>query len=128
MRNAFRWKESVGSNEARTGHMNGGWGGLPVLQAGGRQAGWQAGVCARAVQLHASPYPALLCLMLILAPHAPPAASAPPPPAGVWGYWSTDGLGLFEYMLLVEELHTEPIWVVNNGVAHGDSEFVGCVG
>ena len=25
MRNAFRWKESVGSNEARTGHMNGGW-------------------------------------------------------------------------------------------------------
>ena len=52
----------------------------------------------------------------------------PATPAGVWGYWSTDGLGLFEYMLLVEELHTEPIWVVNNGVAHGDSEFVGCVG
>ena len=24
--------------------------------------------------------------------------------------------------LLVEELRTEPIWVVNNGVAHGDSE------
>ncbi|KAL4859616.1 Alpha-L-arabinofuranosidase 1 [Chlorella vulgaris] len=40
---------------------------------------------------------------------------------GVWGYWSTDGLGLFEYMLLAEELATEPIWVINNGVAHGDS-------
>ena len=26
------------------------------------------------------------------------------PRAGVWGYWSTDGLGLFEYMLLAEEL------------------------
>lgn len=28
--------------------------------------------------------------------HCPAARSA-----GVWGYWSTDGLGLFEYMLLV---------------------------
>lgn len=62
MRNAYRWKDSLGRNEERSGHMN-----------------------------------------------------------GVWGYWSTDGLGLFEYMLLVEELRTEPIWVVNNGVAHGDS-------
>ena len=44
------------------------------------------------------------------------------PRAGVWGYWSTDGLGLFEYMLLAEELGAEAIWVVNNGVAHGDSE------
>lgn len=41
----------------------------------------------------------------------------------MWGYWSTDGLGLFEYMLLVEELQTEPVWVINNGVAHGDSEL-----
>ena len=32
-----------------------------------------------------------------------------PPPA------STDGLGLFEYLLLAEELGAEPIWVVNNG-------------
>lgn len=40
---------------------------------------------------------------------------------GVWGYWSTDGLGLFEYMLLVEELQAEAVWVINNGVAHGDS-------
>ncbi len=43
----------------------------------------------------------------------------------MWGYWSTDGLGLFEYMLLAEELGTEPIWVINNGVAHGDSERKG---
>jgi len=39
----------------------------------------------------------------------------------LWGYWSTDGLGLFEYMLLAEELGAEPVWVVNSGVAHGDS-------
>ncbi|KAI7845621.1 hypothetical protein COHA_000907 [Chlorella ohadii] len=62
LRNAFRWKDSIGGWEERPGHLN-----------------------------------------------------------GVWGYWSTDGLGLFEYMLLVEELQTEPIWVINNGVAHGDS-------
>ncbi|PRW58664.1 Alpha-L-arabinofuranosidase 1 isoform B [Chlorella sorokiniana] len=62
LRNAFRWKDSIGSWAERPGHLN-----------------------------------------------------------GVWGYWSTDGLGLFEYMLLVEELQTEPIWVINNGVAHGDS-------
>ncbi|GAB4817965.1 hypothetical protein N2152v2_005011 [Parachlorella kessleri] len=40
---------------------------------------------------------------------------------GVWGYWSTDGLGLFEYMQLAEELKTEPVWVISNGVAHADS-------
>eukprot|EP00887_Chlorella_sp_A99_P001498 scaffold8.g1498.t1 len=38
----------------------------------------------------------------------------------MWGYWSTDGLGLYEYLLLAEELGAEPIWVVNNGIAHGD--------
>lgn len=52
------------------------------------------------------------------------------PPAlllgAVWGYWSTDGLGLFEYMLLAEELGAEPVWVINNGVAHGDSECSAC--
>lgn len=45
----------------------------------------------------------------------------------VWGYWSTDGLGLFEYMQLAEELDAEPIWVINNGVAHGDSASGCCV-
>ncbi len=44
----------------------------------------------------------------------------------MWGYWSTDGLGLFEYMMLAEELGAEPVWVINNGVAHSDSESV-CV-
>lgn len=61
LRNAFRWKHSVGRIEERPGHYN------------------------------------------------------------LWGYWSTDGLGLFEYMLLAEELGAEPVWVINNGVAHGDS-------
>ncbi len=28
------------------------------------------------------------------------------------------GLGLFEYMLLAEELDAEPIWVINNGISH----------
>lgn len=28
------------------------------------------------------------------------------------------GLGLYEYMLLAEELGAEPVWVVNNGVSH----------
>jgi alpha-N-arabinofuranosidase len=63
MRNAFRWKPSVGANEARPGHYN-----------------------------------------------------------GVWGYWSTDGMGIFELMQLAQELSAEAVWVVNNGVAHGDSE------
>lgn len=26
------------------------------------------------------------------------------------------GLGLYEYMLLAEELNAEPIWVINNGL------------
>ena len=45
--------------------------------------------------------------------HAAPALLLPCP--GMWGYWSTDGLGLFEYMLLAEELGAVPVWVVNNG-------------
>lgn len=31
------------------------------------------------------------------------------------------GLGLYEYMLLNEELGTEPIWVLNNGLSHQES-------
>ena len=38
----------------------------------------------------------------------------------MWGYWSTDTLGLFEYLLLAQELGASPIWVVNNGIAHYD--------
>ena len=31
------------------------------------------------------------------------------------------GLGLYEYMLLNEELGAEPIWVINNGLSHEES-------
>ena len=40
---------------------------------------------------------------------------------GVWSYYSTDGLGLFEYLLLAEELNAEPIWVINAGISHKES-------
>jgi hypothetical protein len=39
---------------------------------------------------------------------------------GVWGYWSTDGLGLFEFLTLAEAIGAAPLWVVSTGVAHGD--------
>lgn len=29
----------------------------------------------------------------------------------IWSYWSTDGLGFYEYLLLCEILNTEPVWV-----------------
>jgi len=35
-----------------------------------------------------------------------------------WGYWSEDGLGLFEYFTFIEQLGAIPIWVLNNGIAH----------
>lgn len=31
------------------------------------------------------------------------------------------GLGLYEYMLLAEELSAEPIYVINNGISHQES-------
>lgn len=37
-----------------------------------------------------------------------------------WGH-PYAGLGLYEYMLLVEELDAEPIWVLNNGLSHEES-------
>jgi alpha-L-arabinofuranosidase len=75
-------------------------------------------------QLHANCSSSVYCIPpLHNTPHPCPKLAACH--AGVWGYWSTDGLGLFEYMLLVEELDTEPVWVINNGVAHGDSELGG---
>lgn len=36
-----------------------------------------------------------------------------------WGYHSTDGLGFHEYLLLCEDLNTEPLYVVNIGIWHG---------
>jgi len=35
------------------------------------------------------------------------------------------GLGLYEYMLLADELGAEPIYVVNNGISHQQSTPVG---
>ena len=31
------------------------------------------------------------------------------------------GMGVFEYFQLAEALEAEPIWVINNGIAHEDS-------
>jgi len=42
-------------------------------------------------------------------------------PNANWGYWSTDGLGLFEFMQLAEALDAEPVWVVNAGISQGES-------
>lgn len=33
----------------------------------------------------------------------------------VWGYWSDDGLGFFEYLVMCELLNAEPLWVINSG-------------
>lgn len=35
--------------------------------------------------------------------------------------FQSTGLGLFEYMLLAEELEAEPIYVINNGISHQES-------
>lgn len=45
----------------------------------------------------------------------------------LWGYYSEDGLGMFEYLSFVEKLRdsygnpTQVVWVVNSGTAHSDS-------
>ena len=31
------------------------------------------------------------------------------------------GMGVFEYFQLAEALEAEPLWVINNGIAHEDS-------
>ncbi|CAI9101052.1 OLC1v1038287C1 [Oldenlandia corymbosa var. corymbosa] len=38
----------------------------------------------------------------------------------VWGYWTDDRLGLFEFLQLAEDLGAMPIWVFNNGVGPND--------
>jgi alpha-L-arabinofuranosidase len=35
-----------------------------------------------------------------------------------WGYRSTDGLGMFEYLQMCEDLGAEPLFVVNCGMSH----------
>jgi len=37
----------------------------------------------------------------------------------LWGYRSTDGLGLHEYLQMCEDLGAEPLFVINCGMAHG---------
>ncbi|RHN47646.1 putative non-reducing end alpha-L-arabinofuranosidase [Medicago truncatula] len=61
LRNAFRWKESVGPWEERAGHFN-----------------------------------------------------------DIWKYWTDDGLGFYEGLLLAEDVNATPIWVFNNGISHTD--------
>ncbi|KAI5064945.1 hypothetical protein GOP47_0019640 [Adiantum capillus-veneris] len=61
LRNAFRWRQSIGPWEERPGHFG-----------------------------------------------------------DVWGYWTDDGLGFFEFFLLAEDLKATPIWVFNNGISHTD--------
>ncbi|KAL5215448.1 hypothetical protein ABZP36_006849 [Zizania latifolia] len=61
LRNAFRWRESVGPWEERPGHFG-----------------------------------------------------------DVWGYWTDDGLGYYEFLQLCEDLDAAPIWVFNNGVSHNE--------
>ena len=40
---------------------------------------------------------------------------------GPWRYWSSDGLGLFEWLLLAEALGAPAVWVQSAGVAHRES-------
>lgn len=42
----------------------------------------------------------------------------------LWGYRSSDGLGYHEYLQLAEDLKTEPLYVINIGVAHNDYRSV----
>uniref|UniRef100_A0A7C9AJM5 non-reducing end alpha-L-arabinofuranosidase n=1 Tax=Opuntia streptacantha TaxID=393608 RepID=A0A7C9AJM5_OPUST len=62
LRNAFRWKETVGPWEERPGHFG-----------------------------------------------------------DVWYYWTDDGIGYFEFLLLAEDLGAAPVWVINNGISHQES-------
>ena len=44
----------------------------------------------------------------------------------LWGYWSEDALGIYEYLLFIEQLkdaygqQTRAVWVVNAGMSHTD--------
>ena len=38
----------------------------------------------------------------------------------LWGYRSNDGLGYLEYLQLCQDLGTEPLFVINCGMAHKD--------
>uniref|UniRef100_A0ACD5X2U0 Uncharacterized protein n=1 Tax=Avena sativa TaxID=4498 RepID=A0ACD5X2U0_AVESA len=38
----------------------------------------------------------------------------------VWGYWTDDGLGLFEFLQLAEDIGASPVWVVNDGASRNE--------
>ncbi|VAI06210.1 unnamed protein product [Triticum turgidum subsp. durum] len=38
----------------------------------------------------------------------------------VWGYWTDDGLGFFEFLQLAEDLGACPVWVVNDGASRNE--------
>ncbi|KAJ7541554.1 hypothetical protein O6H91_10G064800 [Diphasiastrum complanatum] len=38
----------------------------------------------------------------------------------VWGYWSDDGIGYFEFLQLAEDLGALPVWVFNTGISFTD--------
>jgi len=61
LRNAFRWKETIGPWEERPGHYG-----------------------------------------------------------DVWNYWTDDGLGYYEFLLLAEDWGALPVWVFNAGISHND--------
>ena len=107
LRAAFRWKTTLGGNEERPGHFN-------RWRQAGRRARMHAcsGPPCTGTPSNAATHVDMRCCSL---PPLPPCL--PRPPCSMWGYWSTDGLGLFEYLLLAEELGAQPIWVVNNGGA-----------
>ena len=39
----------------------------------------------------------------------------------IWKYWSTNGVGFHEYLLLCEELGAKPLFCINCGMAHKDN-------
>lgn len=127
LRGAFRWKTALRGDEERPGHHNS----MCVRRAPGERSRPR---CCPGVEAKKGPsasvnsanahglWTAHGCVAngwARLHPLGQPRALLPLPVPCRWGYWSTDGLGLFENMLLAEELGAEPVWVVNNGGRRG---------
>jgi hypothetical protein len=149
MRNGYFWKPSVGPVHERPGHWNGMWqywstdGALCPAPRGPR--GRKAPSCA-ALSRRLS----VLCNLLSWSSGTVPQTHIPHKMWWCSGLWhhplfrrSEDpfrsphgvlplqrkslrshvaaGLGLYEYMLLTEELGAAPVWVINNGLSHEES-------
>ena len=119
---AFRWKTAVGLSGQRRGHWNlwGYWstdgrGNVIELPECGHQLAYapalqrrlfqSSSTCLQGLGRQLSGARSAGCSVICLSSSTQSAA----------------GLGLFEYMQLAEELGAEPVWVINNGVAHADS-------